>query len=137
MPAHLQLNNIFFGFKGFFPSSNVFPTIFPPAISDIKRAALLKPPRTQPGSTPLSNLYEESVESPMDLPVFLIKTGLNIALSRNTFFVFSVTSEPVPPIMPASARGVFLSAITRKLFESFLSIPSSVFIVSPSFANLT
>ena len=88
-------------------------------------------------SIPLSFLYEESVEIPNLLPVFLIFSGVKYATSKNIFFVSEVISVPIPPIIPAIAIAFSSSAITNSPLVNSLSTPSRVVIFSPILASLT
>ena len=63
--------------------------------------------------------------------------GSKSALSSMTVRVPSAISESAPPITPATAFGRSESQITSIDGSSFLSVPSSVFIVSPSRAHRT
>ena len=69
--------------------------------------------------------------------MFFVETGSKSADSRSTWSVPSTISLPSPPITPATADGFSASQIMSIVSSSFLSCPSSVFIVSPGFAFLT
>ena len=62
----------------------------------------------------------------MRLAVRRMVKGSKWALSRSTDSVSSVTSEPAPPMTPASAAGVSPSQISRSSGWSARSDPSSV-----------
>ena len=62
-------------------------------------------------STPLSNLYDASLDNVNFLDVFRINVGSKCATSINIFVVFSSTSELAAPITPAIATTLFASDI--------------------------
>ena len=66
-----------------------------------------------------------------------MEVGSKSADSSSTVFVPSAISLSSPPMMPATALGRSESQIMSIVWSSFLSTPSSVFIVSPSRAHLT
>ena len=88
--------------------------------------ALINAGNTIDGSTPLSYLNEASVFKPCLFAVFLIKTGLNRALSINILLVFSVTPDSSPPKTPAKHISFSLLQIIMSSLSSFLSCPSRV-----------
>ena len=67
----------------------------------IRQKAVLHPL----GSTPLSYLFEASVDIDRLLALFRMVTGSKYALSTNRLFVESVTAVLKPPITPARAMG--------------------------------
>ena len=77
-------------------------------------------------STPLSNLFEASVDKPKPLEDLLIHIGSKYAHSIKIFFVELVTSVSLPPITPAIAIGISESQIKRFLLFNILFLPSSV-----------
>src|SRR5271157_930781 len=78
------------------------------------------------GSTPRSNRYDDSVESPRRFEVVRMPDGLKYAHSRKTSVVESEISEPAPPMVPASATGLSPSQMSRSLDERERAVWSSV-----------
>ena len=72
----------------------------------INAAALFKAYSTRSMSTPLSNLYDESVFKLCLLAVFLTDTGLKNALSKKIVFVVLLTEWFLPPYTPAIHIGI-------------------------------
>ena len=88
-------------------------------------------------SSSFSYLAEASVLIPSAFAVLLTETPLNIADSKTMVVVSSIIPEYSPPITPATATGLFSSAITSISGFKALSTPSRVVIFSPSSAFLT
>ena len=89
------------------------------------------------GLSPFSNLVDASVRDLSRDAVRRMLGAWKVADSNRIVCVSSVTSEPAPPITPASASGFFSSAITSMSVVSSRSSPSSVTSLSPSLARLT
>ena len=101
--------------------------------STIKEAALFKACSINSISTPLSNLYEESVLIMCLLEVFRTVTGLKKALSKKIVVVFSETEWFFPPYTPAIHIGVLPSQIIRSSSWRSISSPSKVLNFTPDF----
>ena len=74
---------------------------------------------------------------PSFFAVILVVGPLKQALSKTMVFVSSIMPLNSPPITPATATGLFLSAMTSISSVRSRSTPSRVVIFSPFFAVLT
>ena len=126
----------FNGAKGSF-TSTIPPTTSPHPSSSINWHALLIASSAFLGSSPFSKMPEASVLSPTLLEDFLIFAPLNVAASNKTVCTSSVIFEFSPPIIPARPISFSASQIISISESSFLTCPSSVWNVSPSFARRT
>ena len=94
------------------PLTSVMGPALPPQISSISCVARSIALRVAAKSTPRSKRCAESELKPRrkDLPA--ISSGLKNALSRNKPVAPCCTPLSIPPMMPASARGLLSSAIS-------------------------
>ncbi|CAB4837816.1 unannotated protein [freshwater metagenome] len=105
------------------------PTYFAPPSSIISAIARAEEISASDGSTPRSNRLEASEDNLCLRELLAIVIGSKRAASSAIWVVFPVTSEVAPPITPAKARAVLLSATTRSSELSLRSWLSKVLIV--------
>ena len=122
---------------GFGYISTIPPTTSPAPSSSTKAQALFMADKALFGSSPFSNLDDESVLKPNFLAESLILVPSKVALSKIIVLTLSVIFEFSPPIIPAIAKGLLASFIMSILLSNFLSCPSRVSKISPSFALST
>ena len=135
--THSGSNGRVTGVLSLWSQSTTPPTISPASSSSTSCSALLSERRQPVASSSFSYLAEASVLIPSAFAVLLTETPLNIADSKTMVVVSSIIPEYSPPITPATATGLFSSAITSISGFKALSTPSRVVIFSPSSAFLT
>ena len=89
------------------------------------------------GSRPFSYRAEASVRMPSAVAVRRMDTPLKLADSKTTMAVSPTISELAPPMTPATPTGLCSSQMHSMLGVSLRSLPSSVWMTSPSRAVRT